>query len=108
MIEPFCAHRRRIAQSALYLVGHGERGQVCAPATARILGDGQRRPQVVARMAGLSFGQVTVVEIQVAYERAVVERSLIWRRSTAADQGGMRIAAEIFDLRPKRIDRLSF
>src|SRR5262247_3506807 len=107
MVEPPCAHRRHIAQPALYLVGYGERGQEFAPAPARILRGRQRRPQVVARMAGLSFGQVTVIEIQIAHERAVVERRLIGGSSAAPDQGGMRIPAEIFDLRPKRLDWLS-
>src|SRR5262245_43828320 len=107
MVEASRAHRRFVAQPALRLVGYGERRHEFAPAYTRIFGRRQRRSKVVAWMAGLSFSQVTVIEIQIAHESAIVERRLIWGRSTAADQSGKLIAAEILDLRPNQFDRLS-
>ena len=86
VIEALGAHRRHLGQAVLDLVGDRQRGQQRATVGVRVLGRGEHRREVVARMAGLAGRQVGVVEVQVAHQRAVVERRAIGRALARADQ----------------------
>ena len=55
-------------------------------------------------MAGLAGREVGVVEVEVADERAVVERGAVGRGPAAADQGAERAAAEVVELGADRSD----
>jgi hypothetical protein len=57
-------------------------------------------------MAGFSLGEVTVVKIQVAYQRAVVECGPVGRRPPPADERASPHAPELGELGPDQPDRL--
>ncbi len=98
VVETGRPNRGFVAQAALHLIGHGERHQQIAPAPVGVLAGGQHGRQVVARVARLPFGQVAVVVIEVPDERAVVERCVVWRGPTAADQCANAAGVEFRDL----------
>src|SRR5678809_797465 len=51
-------------------------------------------------MAGLAFGEVAVVEVEIPYQGAVIERSPIDVAHPTADQGAVTMVAELIDVRP--------
>ena len=95
VVEALGAHRRDLGEAVLDLVGDRQRGQQRATVGVRVLGRGEHRSEVVARMAGLPGRQVGVVEVQVAHQRAVVERGTVRRALAPADQRAQRRTAEL-------------
>ena len=107
VVETFVPHGRHVAQAALHLVSDGERGQeVPAGLRRRIRRRPGRRP-VVAGMARLARGQVAVVEIEVANQRAVVEGCAVRSRLPPADQAAQRRTAKLGHLLPDQARRLT-
>ena len=97
VIETACAHGRFVREAALHLVRDRERRQQLAPRSARIFGGGEHGSEVVARVTGLAGGEVGVVEVEVADERAVVERGAVRSTAAAADQRAHGPSAEVVD-----------
>ena len=96
VVEPLCSHRRLLREPDLHLVGDRERAQQRAAVRVGVLRGGEHRRQVVRGMAGLARRQEGVVEVEVADERAVVERRPIGRGAfQKADHRRKRRAAEL-------------
>ena len=107
VVEALGAHRRQLGEAVLDLVGDRQRAQQRATVGVRVLGCGEYRSEVVARMAGLAGCQVGVVEVQVAHQRAVVERGTVGRGLASADQRAQRRPAELLHMRADHRDRLT-
>ena len=107
MIEALRTYRRYLGEAVLDLVGNRERGQERAAVGVRVFGGGEHRREVVARVAGLPWRQVGVVEVQVANERPVVESRAIGRAPSPADQGCQRRSAELLQLLADHRHRLA-
>jgi hypothetical protein len=65
------------------------------------------RTEVVAGVAGLLFGDVAIVVVQVANQRRVVEGGAVGSGFVAADQRYQGSAAEVFKLGAQHLDRRS-
>ena len=98
VVKALGAHRRHLGQAVLDLVGDRQRGQQRATVGVRVLGRGEHGREVVAGVTRLTGRQVGVVEVQVADQRAVVERGAVRRAPSHADQRAQRRAAELPDL----------
>jgi hypothetical protein len=98
LVEALCAHGRHLAEAVLDLVGDRQGGEKRVPVGLRVLGCRQHRREVVARVAGLARGEIGVVEVQVAHERAVVERGAVRRSLSTADQRRQWLSAEFVHL----------
>src|SRR5712691_8125600 len=70
-----------------------------------VLAGSQYRPDVVAGVAGLLFGDIAVVVVQVAYKGRVVKRRAVGSGFSAADQRYQGLAAEVFELGAQHLDR---
>ena len=58
-------------------------------------------------MTGLTFGEVSVHEIEIPHEGAIVEGGAVRRRLSTPDQCAMGRPAEIGDMRPDIANRLA-
>src|SRR6185312_6524427 len=79
-------------------------GQQLLPGGMRVVRRREYGREIVARVARLAGGEVGVVEVEVADERTVVERSTVGGSTAAADQCTERTSAEIVQLRADRAD----
>ena len=93
MIETLIAHGRYITQSALYLIGDRQRGHYVPASPIRVFGPGEDGRQIVARVTGLALCQISIVEIEITNECAIVKRSGIGSRGIAADQGAFALGS---------------
>jgi hypothetical protein len=107
MVKTSGPHGCNITETALHLVGRRQGGQEVSPATIGVLSSGQYGAQVVTRMTGFALGQVTIVEVEVAHQRAIMERGAIRGCLPASDQGTVFAAAKILNLRSNHPNRLS-
>jgi hypothetical protein len=98
VVEALRAHGRHLAEAVLDLVRDRQGGEKRVPVGVRVLGCRQHRREVVARVAGLVRGEIRVVEVQVAHERAVVERGAVRRCLSTADQRRQWLSAELVHL----------
>src|SRR5579883_302853 len=105
MIEAFRSHWRDIRKATLHLVGKRQRGQKILAVPVGIFSGCKHRSQVVAWMAGLLFGEVAVVIVQVAYQRRVVKGRPVGSRFPAANQRYQWSTAKVFQLRPHHPNR---
>src|SRR6185437_16205520 len=71
MIEASRPHGGDLTKTALHLIGHRQSGQEISPAAIGVFSSGQYGTQVVTRMAGFALGQITIVEVEVAHQRAI-------------------------------------
>src|SRR5437868_15022435 len=87
MVESPRRNRSFFHEATLHLIGDGERGQKLLAGSIAVFSRGQERAKIVRRVAGLTFGEKVVHEIEVAHQRRVEERGPIRSGLAAADAG---------------------
>src|SRR5207248_5573718 len=99
MVEALFHNLQGAGEPTLHLVRHGERGYEIAAAAVGELGGGEHSAEIVARMARAFLAKIAIVEVDVAHERAVVERGAGGCGPAAADERAARRAAELVRVR---------
>ncbi len=94
VVESPGSHRRHVGEAALDLIGHGQGGEKLLSAPSCILAGSKYRCQIVTGVTGLARGEVAIVEVQVADQRAVVEGCPVRSGLPAPDQCDQRISCD--------------
>jgi hypothetical protein len=75
------------------LIGSSQTGQEILAVSVAVFGSGKDRSNVIAGMAHLASGQVGVIEIEIADERAVIKCRQVRASLPASDQCAFALRA---------------
>ena len=105
MVESCRPNGSNVTEPALHLVGDrqersGSRGRF----RPRTLAAASTGAEIIARMARLARGQITIVEVEIADQCSVVAVQHGPAHSPSTDQGTVLRATEVLDLRPNDAD----
>src|SRR4029077_6130011 len=75
-----------------------QRGQEVTTCGPDVFTGCQDRPQIVAGVTGFSLGQIAIIEIEVADQRTVVERSSVNVSEPTANQGTVARATQLINV----------
>src|SRR5665811_2030444 len=95
VVESPVTYRRRITQSALHLIRDRKSSEQRRAIGVRELSGREHRAKVVRGVTRFMRGEIAVVEIEVADERAVVQRGAIGCAPTTADEGTVTVMGKI-------------
>src|SRR5205085_11222614 len=108
MIEAFGSHGCNVREATLDLVGDCQCGQQIFATAPCILACSKHGPDIVAGMAGLIFGKIAVVEVQVAHQGRIIERGAIGSSLHPTDEGCEWFTPKVLKLSLEPLDWWSF
>ncbi len=98
MVESVGPDGSNVGEPTLDLVGDGKSGQEVSAVGSCVLARRKHRSEVVARVAGLTWGQVGIIEVEIADGCTVEECSSVGSRTSTADQRAQRPPSHFPDL----------